>query len=96
MAPTSGCAVTDELLRAASAATPRPLLLQNVVNAGVVDESDVFGGAGDDNDDFLRSLINADLPGGNLDLGVWKLLAIAALSFVGVPALLGYLVQASR
>jgi len=71
------------LLRAASAATPRPLLLQNVVNAGVVDESDVFGGAGDDNDDFLRSLINADLPGGNLDLGVWKLLAIATLSFVG-------------
>jgi hypothetical protein len=27
---------------------------------------------------------------------VWKLLAIAALSFAGVPALLGYLVQAAR
>jgi hypothetical protein len=62
----------------------------------VVDESDVFGGAGDDNDDFLWALINADLPSGDLDLGVWKLLAIVALSFSRVPALLGYIVQAAR
>jgi hypothetical protein len=51
-------------------------------------ESDIFGGTRDDNDDFLHTLINADL-----DLGMWKLLAIVALSFVGVPALLRYLVQ---
>ena len=51
---------------------------------------------GDDNDNLLGALINTDLPGRDLDLSVWKLLAVAALSFVGVPALLGYLVQASR
>jgi hypothetical protein len=62
----------------------------------VVDESNVFDGVGDDNDDLLRALINADLPGGDLDLGVWKLLAIASLSFAGVPTLLGYLVQTVR
>jgi hypothetical protein len=55
----------------------------------VVDESDVFGSAGDDNDDLLRMLINTDLPSGDLDLGVWKLLAVAVLSFVGVPTFLG-------
>jgi hypothetical protein len=27
---------------------------------------------------------------------MWKLLAVAALSFAGVPVLLGYLVQAAR
>jgi hypothetical protein len=37
-----------------------------------------------------------DLPGGDLDLGVWKLLTVMALSFTGVPTLLGYLVQAVR
>ncbi|XP_066382128.1 uncharacterized protein [Miscanthus floridulus] len=69
--------------------------LQNLVDAGVVDESDVFGGAGDD-DDLLRALIDADLPGGDPDLGVlWKLPAVAALSFAGVPALLGYLGDAA-
>jgi hypothetical protein len=52
--------------------------------------------SGDDNDDLLRTLINADLLGGDLDLGVWKLLAVATLSFTGVPTLLGYLVQAAR
>jgi hypothetical protein len=50
-------------LRAASAATPRQLLLQNLatvrpllqnpIDDGVVDESNVFGDAGDDNDDLL-------------------------------------------
>ena len=74
----------------------RPLLLQNLVDAGIVDESNVFGGAGGDNDDLLRALINADLPRGDLDLGVWKLLAVVAPSFAGLPALLGYLVQAAR
>jgi hypothetical protein len=59
----------------------------------VVDELDVFGYAGGDNDDFLQALINVDLPGRDLNLGVWKLLAIAALSFADVPTLLGYLVQ---
>jgi hypothetical protein len=44
----------------------RPLLLQNLVDAGVVDESDVFGDAVDDNDDFLRALIKADLLVGTL------------------------------
>jgi hypothetical protein len=62
----------------------------------MVDESDVFGGAGGGYDDFLRALINADLPSGDLDLGVWKLLAVAALSFASVPALLGYLIQVAR
>jgi hypothetical protein len=61
----------------------------------VVDESDVFGGARDDNDDFLQVLINVDLPGRDLQLSVWKLLAIAALSFTGVPTLLEYIVQAA-
>ena len=70
--------------------------LQNLVDAGVVDESDVFGGAGDDNDGLLRVLINADLPGEDHDLGMWKLLDVVALSFAGVPMLLGYLVQAIR
>jgi hypothetical protein len=55
-------------LRVASAAMPRPLLLRNLIDAGMVNESDVFGGVGDDNDDFLRALINADLPGRDLDL----------------------------
>jgi hypothetical protein len=41
-------------------------------------------------------LINADLPSGDLDVGMWKLLAVAALSFAGVSTLLGYLVQAAR
>ena len=36
----------------------------------MVDESNVLGSAGDDNNDFLRALINSDLPGGDLDLGV--------------------------
>ncbi|CAM0147348.1 unnamed protein product [Urochloa decumbens] len=68
--------------------------LQNLVDAGVVDESDVFGGAEDD--DLLRALIDADLPGGDPDLGVlWKLPAVAAFSFAGVPALLGYLGDAA-
>ena len=62
----------------------------------MVNESDVFGGVGDDSDDFLWALNNADLPGRDLDLGMWKLLAITSLSFAGVPALLGYLVQAAR
>jgi hypothetical protein len=62
----------------------------------VVDESDVFGIAGDDNDDLLWTLINVDLPSRDLDLGMWKLLAVAALSFAGVPVLLGYLIQAAR
>jgi hypothetical protein len=68
---------------------------RNLVDAGGVDESDVFSGAGVDNDD-LRALINADLPGGDIDLGVWKLLAATAPSFAGVPTLLGYLVQAAK
>lgn len=68
--------------------------LQNLVDAGVVDESDVFGGAEDD--DLLRALIDADLPGGDPDLGVlWKLPAVAAFSLAGVPALLGYLGDAA-
>jgi hypothetical protein len=62
----------------------------------MVDESNVFGGAGYDNNDFLRALINMDLPGGDLDLGMWKLLAVVALSFTDVPPLLKYLVQAAR
>ena len=82
-------------LRAASATTPSPRLLQNLIDTGVVDKLDVFGAAGDDNDNLLRALINADLPGGDLDLGVWNLLGVAVLSFAGVPALLGYLVQAA-
>jgi hypothetical protein len=65
-----------------SVATPRPLL-QNLVDADVVDESNVFGGTGDDNDDFFLSLINADL-------------AVTALSFANVAVLLGYLIQAAR
>jgi hypothetical protein len=39
---------------------------------------------------------HSNLPGGDLGLGVWKLLAIMALSFAGVPTMLGYLVQAAR
>lgn len=70
--------------------------LQNLVDAGVVDESDVFGSAEEEEDDLLRALIDADLPGGDPDLGVlWKLPAVAALSFAGVPALLGYLGDAA-
>jgi hypothetical protein len=53
----------------------------------MVDESDVFSGARDDNDDLPRALINADL-----DLGMWNLLVVTALSFASVPALLRYLV----
>jgi hypothetical protein len=74
---------------------PHPRL-QNLVDTGMVEESDVFDSTGDNNDDLLRALINVDLPGGNLDLGVWKLLTVATLSFTGVPTLLGYLVQAAR
>jgi hypothetical protein len=48
---------------------PRPLL-QILVDADMVNESNVFGGAGDGNNDLLKALINADLLGGNLDLGV--------------------------
>lgn len=67
--------------------------LQNLVDAGVVDESEVFGG---EEGDFLRALIDADLPGRDPDLGVlWKLPAVAAFSFAGVPALLGYLGDAA-
>jgi hypothetical protein len=62
----------------------------------VVDESDVINSVGDDNDDLFRALINADLPSRDLNLGMWKLLAVAALSFVGMPTLLGYLTQAAR
>jgi hypothetical protein len=62
----------------------------------MVDKSDVFGGARDDNDVLLRALINADHLGRELNLGVWKLLAVASLSFTGVPTLLGYLVHAAR
>ena len=62
----------------------------------MVDESDIFGSAGDNNDNLLRALINVDLPSKGLDLGVWKLLAVAAPSFAGLPALLGYLVQAAK
>jgi hypothetical protein len=36
----------------------------------VEDELDVFGGAGDDNNDLLQALINVDLPSRDLDLGV--------------------------
>jgi hypothetical protein len=61
----------------------------------VVDESSVFGNTGDDSDDFLWMLINADLPIGDPNLGMWKLLAVAALSFASVPVLLGYLIQAT-
>jgi hypothetical protein len=61
----------------------------------MVDESDVFGGTRDDNDDLLRALINADLPSWDLDLGVWNLLAVMALSFASVPTLLRYPVQAA-
>jgi hypothetical protein len=57
----------------------------------VVDELDIFGCVGGDNDDFLRDLINVDLPARNLNLGVWKLLAVAALSFAGVPRCSGIL-----
>ncbi|CAN6245920.1 unnamed protein product [Urochloa humidicola] len=67
--------------------------LQNLVDAGVVDESDVFGA---EDDGLLRALLDADLPGGDPDLGVlWKLPAVAAFSFAGVPALLGYLGNAA-
>jgi hypothetical protein len=55
----------------------------------MVDVSDVFGSAGDDNDDLLRALINADLPGGDVDVGVWNLLVVAVLAFARVSALLG-------
>ena len=58
----------------------------------MVDESDVLAARGTTNDD-LGALINTDLPGRDLDLGVWKLLAVAAFSFTGVPALLEYLVS---
>ncbi|KAL6633453.1 hypothetical protein ACP70R_026124 [Stipagrostis hirtigluma subsp. patula] len=67
--------------------------LRNLVDAGVVDESEVFGG---EEGDFLRALIDADLPGGDPDLSVlWKLPAVAAFSFAGVPALLGWLGDAA-
>jgi hypothetical protein len=69
---------------------------RNLVNASVVDELDVFGSAGVDNDDLLWAFINADLPSGDLNLDVWKFLAIAMLSFASVSTLLGYLVQAAR
>ncbi|KAL6912041.1 hypothetical protein ACP4OV_000846 [Aristida adscensionis] len=67
--------------------------LRNLVDTGVVDESEVFGG---EEGDLLRRLVDADLPGGDPDLGVlWKLPAVAALSFAGVPALLGCLGDAA-
>ncbi|KAF0931245.1 hypothetical protein E2562_002593 [Oryza meyeriana var. granulata] len=67
--------------------------LQNLVEAGVADESTVFGG---EKDEFLRALIDADLPGRSPDLSVlWKFPAVALASFVGVPALLGYLGEAA-
>ncbi|KAG8072594.1 hypothetical protein GUJ93_ZPchr0006g43043 [Zizania palustris] len=67
--------------------------LQNLVDAGVADESTVFGG---EEDEFLRALIDADLPGRSPDLSVlWKLPAVAVASFAGVPALLGYLGEAA-
>jgi hypothetical protein len=37
-----------------------------------------------------------DLLGEGLNLGMWKLMAAAVLSFAGMPTLLGYLVQAAR
>jgi hypothetical protein len=46
----------------------RPLLFQILIDAGMVNESDVYSGVGDNNNDLLRALINADLLGGNLDL----------------------------
>jgi hypothetical protein len=61
----------------------------------MVNESNVFGGARDDNDDFLQVLINVDLLGRDLNLSMWKLLAVVALSFASVPTLLGYIVQAA-
>ncbi|KAI4982202.1 hypothetical protein ZWY2020_022694 [Hordeum vulgare] len=67
--------------------------LQNLVDAGLTDESEAFGG---EDDELLRSLLDADLPGRSPDLGVlWKLPAVAAFSFAGVPALLGCLGDAA-
>lgn len=70
--------------------------LQNLVDAGVVDESDLFGtgsATNDADDDLLRAFLDADL---TADLGaLWKLPALAAFSFAAVPALLGYLGDAA-
>ncbi|KAM0926815.1 hypothetical protein ACQ4PT_003011 [Festuca glaucescens] len=70
--------------------------LQNLVDAGLADESDLFGtGAANDDDDgdLLRAFLDADL---SADLGaLWKLPALAAFSFAAVPALLGYLGDAA-
>ncbi|KAM0926812.1 hypothetical protein ACQ4PT_003008 [Festuca glaucescens] len=69
--------------------------LQNLVDAGLVDESELFGtgSAANDDDDLLRAFRDADL---TADLGaLWKLPALAAFSFAGVPALLGYLGDAA-
>lgn len=68
--------------------------LQNLVDAGLADESDLFGtGAANDDDDLLRAFLDADL---TADLGaLWKLPALAAFSFAAVPALLGYLGDAA-
>jgi hypothetical protein len=76
-------------LRTAFAVAPHPLLLQNLVDADVVDKSDVFGSVGDDNDDFLQALINAGLPGEDLNLGVWKLLAVAMSPSLACPCYSG-------
>jgi hypothetical protein len=62
--------------------------LQNLVDAGLADESEVFGSGGKDDDELLRAFLDADV---SPDLGaLWKLPALAAFSFAGVPALLGY------
>ncbi|KAM0845785.1 hypothetical protein ACQ4PT_056130 [Festuca glaucescens] len=67
--------------------------LQNLVDAGLADESEVFGSGGKDDDELLRAFLHADL---SADLGaLWKLPALAAFSFAGVPALLGYLGDAA-
>jgi hypothetical protein len=67
--------------------------LQNLVDAGLADESEVFGSGGKDDDELLRAFLDADV---RPDLGaLWKLPALAAFSFAGVPALLGYLGDAA-
>ncbi|KAM0926814.1 hypothetical protein ACQ4PT_003010 [Festuca glaucescens] len=63
--------------------------LQNLVGAGLVDESELFGTAANDDDDLLRAFLDADLG------ALWKLPALAAFSFAAVPALLRYLGDAA-
>lgn len=60
-------------------------LLQSLVDAGVIEESEAFGGAEDDDDELLRAFLDA----------LWKLPALAAFSFAGIPALLRYLGEAA-